>query len=162
LLELIDNTTPQAQRATAEWIAGWTLAKVGLEDDVRAVSVTAQFGQGQPTTLGPAQALVLENQHRMAHFRATDPSRRSRQGEQEMHAAYLQELALMALRYTTADPLAAALGAVDCLWPFMPQRGTRDAEGRPPGLDISGQVDATTELLRPLLTGTVDHTRAPD
>jgi Family of unknown function (DUF6461) len=161
LLRLIDHASPAAQRASAEWIALWTLRKVGLEHDPRAVAVTAQFGQGRPATLGPALGLVLEVHQRAARLRATDPSRYGGHPRADTRASWMQEWALFALRYTTLeDPRSAALGAVDCLRHFMLEPATPDAEGRYPFPDLSAEVTAAADLVRPLLTGVAGEPNA--
>jgi hypothetical protein len=66
----------------------------------------------------------------------------------------MQEHALLALRYTTVeDPLSAVLGAVDCLRHFMLEPATPDADGLYPFVDLSAEVTAAADLVRPLLTG---------
>jgi hypothetical protein len=156
LLQLIDAASPDAQRASAEWIARWTLKRVGLHDDPRTISVTAQFGQGRPTTLGPGQALIVEANRTTARIRANDPSRHLGHATPEMRAAWMREHALLALRYTTVeDSLSAALGAVNCMRPFMvepAEPAEPDAEGRYPFPDLYADLAAVEELVRPLLT----------
>ena len=71
-----------------------------------------------------------------------------------MREAWMQEWALRALRCTTLeDPLSAALGAVDCMQPFLREPGVPDADGRYPLPDLHAHVAAVAELVRPLLTG---------
>jgi hypothetical protein len=45
LLRLIDHASPAAQRASTEWIALWTLRKVGFEHDPRAVAARHSSGR---------------------------------------------------------------------------------------------------------------------
>ena len=154
LLRLIDRASTGAQRATAEWIANWTLRAVGLEDDPRAAAVTAQFGQGRPSTLGPALGLVLEVHQRAARLMAADPSRYGGEPRAETRAAWMRESALLALRYTTVqDPRSAVLGCVECLRQCMLEPGSPDADGRYPLPDPREEVAAVTALVGPLLAG---------
>jgi hypothetical protein len=153
LLDLVDNASPAAQRRTAEWIASWTMAHVGLADDPRAIHVLSQFGRDRSTSLGPALGLVVEVHRRTSLLQATDASRFGGEAAPAMRAAWMQDWAIRALRWTTvSDPATAALGAIECLRPFMRTPAPSDAHSLHALPDIAGEVAAVTELVRPLLT----------